>query len=116
MVQRLQVKASQIGKILTNLEKEGKLGGMSMSDSHHSTASSHGPPVKKPHLKIGTIPPFNANKIRKSPSVDNAKPEAVVAPTTTATETKEMKPIPEDKEKEKQKLIENAMQDLKPEE
>ena len=115
MVQRLQVKASQIGKILTNLEREGHMsGGHSMTDSHHSNSSSIGPPVKKPHLKIGTIPPFNANKIRKSPSVDNNNKSEKTS--TTASSTPSTAAIKEEKEEVKQKLIENAMQDLKAEE
>uniref|UniRef100_A0A8W7JG74 RUN domain-containing protein n=1 Tax=Anopheles albimanus TaxID=7167 RepID=A0A8W7JG74_ANOAL len=84
MVSRLQIKASQIGRILSNLEKKGA---ESMTDSQISAISSlsgsaaggggscsgsmagGAPPSKKPHLKISTIPPFNANKLRKSPSV-----------------------------------------------
>uniref|UniRef100_A0A1Q3FUV0 Putative run domain-containing protein n=1 Tax=Culex tarsalis TaxID=7177 RepID=A0A1Q3FUV0_CULTA len=80
MVTRLQVKASQIGKILSNLERKGAVD--AMTDSQMSTFSSLtqdsssgvssatiGPPSKKAHLRVGTIPPFNANKLRKSPSV-----------------------------------------------
>uniref|UniRef100_A0AAG5CW90 RUN domain-containing protein n=1 Tax=Anopheles atroparvus TaxID=41427 RepID=A0AAG5CW90_ANOAO len=88
MVTRLQIKASQIGRILSNLERKGAA--EAMTDSQISTISSFGggggsssvsspmgsggstmigPPNKRPHLKIGTIPPFNANKLRKSPSV-----------------------------------------------
>lgn len=68
MVARLQVKASQIGKLLQTLE--------SKATEEHNKKSAHqlskqksecGPPVKKPHY-IDPIPPFNANKIRKSPS------------------------------------------------
>uniref|UniRef100_A0A182T9J7 Uncharacterized protein n=1 Tax=Anopheles maculatus TaxID=74869 RepID=A0A182T9J7_9DIPT len=90
MVSRLQIKASQIGKILSNLERKGAAD--AMTDSQISTINSFagsggvsspsgtgsygsglvGPPNKKPHLKIGTIPPFNANKLRKSPSVGGA--------------------------------------------
>lgn len=84
MVTRLQIKASQIGRILSNLEKKGT---DAMTDSQISTINSltgsnsisppntfnsTGPPNKKAHLKIGTIPPFNANKLRKSPSVGAA--------------------------------------------
>lgn len=84
MVTRLQVKASQIGKILSNLERKGC---DPMTDSQISTitsftnsslsppnsAGTSGPPHKKAYLKIGTIPPFNANKLRKSPSAGVTK-------------------------------------------
>ncbi|XP_040159723.1 protein RUFY3 isoform X3 [Anopheles arabiensis] len=98
MVSRLQIKASQIGKILSNLERKGAAD--AMTDSQISTLNSFtgggvsspsgsgtyggglvGPPNKKPHLKIGTIPPFNANKLRKSPSVGAS---AAAAATTAA--------------------------------
>jgi RUN and FYVE domain-containing protein 1/2 len=68
MVSRLQAKASHIGKILTSLEKRyddndkkenaGTTGGMKKSAS------------KRSHLRIDPIPPFNANKIKKSPCTD----------------------------------------------
>lgn len=77
MVARLQIKASQIGKILQTLEnksnEEAHSHGHSRTPSSSSisqlTKSKHdsGPPNKKIHY-IDPIPPFNANKIRKSPS------------------------------------------------
>lgn len=77
MVSRLQVKATQIGRILSNLER-------SYDCTPASTpGTQQPPPMKKPHLRIDPIPPFNANKIRKSPSglataVENAQ---IVEPT-----------------------------------
>lgn len=77
MVARLQVKASQIGKILQTLENKSKFDIAAENEKHHRKSASHGqgmkargdgPPQKKPH-NIDPIPPFNANKIRKSPSV-----------------------------------------------
>ncbi|XP_052901297.1 protein RUFY3 isoform X2 [Anopheles moucheti] len=106
MVSRLQIKASQIGKILSNLERKGAAD--AMTDSQISTINSFagggvsspsgsggsygsglvGPPNKKPHLKIGTIPPFNANKLRKSPSVGaTAAAAATAATSATGTST-----------------------------
>ncbi|XP_035900347.1 protein RUFY3 isoform X3 [Anopheles stephensi] len=105
MVSRLQIKASQIGKILSNLERKGAAD--AMTDSQISTINSFtgsggvsspsgtgsygsglvGPPNKKPHLKIGTIPPFNANKLRKSPSVGATTAAATAASGTAATAT-----------------------------
>lgn len=88
MVARLQVKASQIGKILQSLENQNK----SENEKHHKKTASigqsgkirvDGPPQKKPHY-IDPIPPFNANKIRKSPSM-SATTTAVIQPTTTTT-------------------------------
>lgn len=74
MVARLQIKASQIGKILQTLENkshEAEIHGHSRtpSSSSISAKSKHdsGPPNKKIHY-IDPIPPFNANRIRKSPS------------------------------------------------
>lgn len=74
---RLQVKASAIGKILTSLEQkyhnnngDGMEGLMKKSPSAHL---GH-PPNKKAHMeiiKIQSIPPFNASKIRKSPSTES---------------------------------------------
>lgn len=76
MVSRLQTKASAIGKILQALESkyDGKLPENSSSD-HHSLKSkpdSGGPPIKKANLRTDNfaIPPFNPNKIRKSPSIE----------------------------------------------
>lgn len=75
MVARLQIKASQIGKILETLENkkneaEGygrQHGGASgLSSAKHQKADGGSSSVKK-HF-IDPIPPFNANKIRKSPS------------------------------------------------
>lgn len=75
MVARLQVKASQIGKLLQTLETKSKPDGTE-NDAHSSKkiglykqqkGETGGPPVKKSHY-IDPIPPFNANKIRKSPS------------------------------------------------
>lgn len=78
MVARLQVKASQIGKILQTLENksnEAEMHGHGHSRTPSSSSISQlskskhdsGPPNKKIHY-IDPIPPFNANKIRKSPS------------------------------------------------
>lgn len=83
MVARLQIKASQIGKILQNLESKAAAAanngtsssGSANSSSHHQRNKSGGidlgPPVKKPHY-IDPIPPFNASKLRKSPSSGNS--------------------------------------------
>lgn len=68
MVARLQVKASQIGKLLQTLESKGSEESSKKTASQLSKQKSEsGPPIKKPHY-IDPIPPFNANKIRKSPS------------------------------------------------
>lgn len=77
MVERLQVKASSIGRILTNLERKynstyEKSGqNMKKSPSGQSISSQ-----KRSQNKIQQIPPFNANKIRKSPS---SEPAVIVA-------------------------------------
>lgn len=87
MVSRLQIKASQIGKILQNLENKSKetLAGEGGTSSRHHIKSLSvevgGPPVKKPHF-IDTIPPFNANRIRKSPSVEVAAAAIINEETT----------------------------------
>lgn len=82
MVERLQIKASSIGRILTNLEKkynnthdkDGKKMTNSPSGQSISSTSSRRAPEK-----IQRIPPFNASKIKKSPSTE---PAAVVAQDT----------------------------------
>lgn len=75
MVERLQVKACSIGKILTNLEKKynnshDKDDGIKKSPSGHTLG--YNPAHKRPQAKIQMIPPFNANKIKKSPSAEPA--------------------------------------------
>lgn len=81
IVSRLQIKASQIGRILQSLEhkqQQADEAAAASSSSSSSTATGRKPsldvifqqqqpPVKKPHY-ISSIPPFNANRIRKSPS------------------------------------------------
>lgn len=84
MVARLQVKASQIGKLLQSLETkshadEKKTVSGPMLSKQKSESS--GPPLKKPHY-IDPIPPFNANKIRKSPSASLSNAAASNRPTT----------------------------------
>ncbi|CAD6992637.1 unnamed protein product [Ceratitis capitata] len=103
MVSRLQTKASQIGNILQSLEKkyeskleqQQQLAGHSSSDKSPASRRQQnlqkfealtkkhrqdiGPPVKRLHLKVDAIPPFNPNNYRKSPS-------ASVAPERTETE------------------------------
>lgn len=76
MVSRLQVKASQIGKILQNLENKSKDALSGDGRPHHPSKSQPsadvgGPPIKKPHF-IDTIPPFNASRVRKSPMTESA--------------------------------------------
>lgn len=81
MVERLQVKASSIGRILNNLEKKyngtyekDEAGG----DMKKSSSGQH--LTKRASPKIQMIPPFNASKIRKSPSTES---------TTTAAQVQE---------------------------
>lgn len=70
MVTRLQVKASQIGKILSNLEKKyDDADEEKMKKSSSGNLGNQPPPNKIVKVvKIQSIPPFNKNKIRKSPS------------------------------------------------
>ncbi|KRG02012.1 protein RUFY3 isoform X7 [Drosophila mojavensis] len=92
MVSRLQTKASQIGNILQSLEKkyESKLvdqqqvsascGGDRSPNTRRqqnlqkfeALTKKHkqdtGPPLKRLHLKMDGIPPFNPNNYRKSPA------------------------------------------------
>lgn len=91
MVSRLQLKASQIGKILQTLENQNKL---EIDRQHKKTASQgqsskirvDGPPQKKLHY-IDPIPPFNANKIRKSPSMITTSGNSATTPTITEATT-----------------------------
>lgn len=89
MVERLQAKASSIGKILSNLEKRyverNSHGEDSLKKSPSGQQIGQHPPNKKAHLKIQQIPPFNASKIRKSPSSNEEikiEEEEVLSPST----------------------------------
>lgn len=62
------MKASQIGDLLSSLEKSSSQASTPMQYNPANKLKLCEPPVKKPHLRIDPIPPFNANKIRKSPS------------------------------------------------
>lgn len=86
MVARLQTKASQIGNMLQSLEKkyEQQQQNQPSADKSPSTRRQQnlqkfealtkkhkqdiGPPMKRLHLKMDGIPPFNPNNYRKSPS------------------------------------------------
>lgn len=84
MVARLQVKASQIGKLLQTLEsKSSEENGKKTASQLSKQKSESGPPVKKPHY-IDPIPPFNANKIRKSPSASLTSDTASSSKTQTS--------------------------------
>ena len=74
---RLQVKASAIGKILSSLEKKYDANSLHemQPDAEFmkkSTSANLGHSKQRPHIKVSiqSIPPFNANKIRNSPSVE----------------------------------------------
>lgn len=84
MVARLQVKASQIGKLLQTLETKGDDHNKKFGQSHSKQKSdATGPPIKKPY--IDPIPPFNANKIRKSPSASLTEATKTPSLSTTAS-------------------------------
>lgn len=78
MVARLQVKASQIGKLLQ--DEIGRKTAIQLSKQK----SESGPPVKKAHY-IDPIPPFNANKIRKSPSASLTSGEIVSSSSSSSS-------------------------------
>lgn len=84
---RLQVKACQIGKLLQTLEsKSAEENGKKTASQLSKQKSENGPPVKKPHY-IDPIPPFNANKIRKSPSASLTSSETSGSTSKTASAT-----------------------------
>lgn len=114
MVARLQTKASQIGNILQSLEKkyENKL------EQHHqplvtsadkspntrrqqnlqkfeALTKKHkqdiGPPMKRLHLKMDGIPPFNPNNYRKSPSATSEKFHESIPEVKTPLSAKSLK-------------------------
>jgi hypothetical protein len=84
MVARLQVKACHIGKILSSLEK--RYDDNSKKDPAADTQPTGGmrksssTSIKQGHLRIDPIPPFNVNKIKKSPCAE--LPPAAVTETT----------------------------------
>lgn len=71
VVERLQVKASAIGRILTNLERKYN-NNHEKDDRRDMKKSPSGQSLSKraPANRIQEIPPFDANKIRKSPSTE----------------------------------------------
>lgn len=78
---RLQVKATHIGRILNNLERSYDCTPVS------SPSTQQPPPIKKPHLRIDPIPPFNASRVRKSPSgLAAAVPNAQIVETIEVEE------------------------------
>lgn len=93
-MERLQVKASSIGRILTNLER--KYNNAHDKDDPNIKRSPSGQSIssqKRAPNKIQQIPPFNASRIRKSPSTE---PATVVAQEEEKEELKEVEK--EDKE------------------
>jgi predicted acylesterase/phospholipase RssA len=78
MVERLQVKASSIGRILSNLEKKYN-GTYEKEDAEMRKSSSGQLGSRRAPPKIQMIPPFNANKIRNSPSTEAVVEAAAVA-------------------------------------
>lgn len=78
MVERLQVKASSIGRILNNLEKKYNGTYEKGEAGSDMKKSSSGQPLTKRSPKIQMIPPFNASKIRKSPSTESTAAAAQV--------------------------------------
>lgn len=91
MVARLQVKASQIGKLLQTLEtKASDENNKKTANQLSKQKSECGPPNKKSHY-IDPIPPFNANKIRKSPSASLTSDAAAAAAAATATTSTSLK-------------------------
>lgn len=71
----MQIKASSIGRILNNLEK--KYNSSHEKDDPRIKKSPSGQQLghssnRRAPAKIQMIPPFNANKIRKSPSTEPA--------------------------------------------
>lgn len=97
VVSRLQLKASQIGNILQSLENkhvaalaaEAAARGHKPSSGGGGSSSSHQPPVKKAHF-IDPIPPFNASRVRKSPSaalMETSACELALQESTTSTTT-----------------------------
>lgn len=114
MVSRLQTKASQIGNILQSLEKkyESKLvdqqqvsagcGGDRSPNTRRqqnlqkfeALTKKHkqdtGPPMKRLHLKMDGIPPFNPNNYRKSPAGGaslQSQPDQATAKTPTSAKS-----------------------------
>lgn len=73
MVERLQVKASSIGRILTNLERQYHNSDKEQAEMKKSpSGQSLGSSSKRPVNKIQKIPPFNASKVKVSPTTEPA--------------------------------------------
>lgn len=78
----------------------------SSSLSPPNSAGASGPPNKKAYLKIGTIPPFNANKLRKSPSAGVTKSSE----TNMSKTNEKSKTAPSSAENGNDKSIEQAQE------
>ncbi|XP_075148555.1 protein RUFY3 isoform X3 [Haematobia irritans] len=111
MVARLQTKASQIGNILQSLEKkyENKLDQSMVTSADKSPNTRRqqnlqkfeamtkkhkqdiGPPMKRLHLKMDNIPPFNPNNYRKSPSATSEKFHESIPEVKTPLSAKSLK-------------------------
>ena len=89
MVERLQAKASSIGRILNSLEKKYNSTHGDETDIKKSPSgqlfSYHQPPNKRAHLRIQQIPPFNANRMKKSPSNEVAAQQQQEQQSTNVT-------------------------------
>lgn len=85
MVARLQLKASQIGKLLQTLEKSKGNGDGPNSKSGTLTKQKSDSHANRKSLHIDQIPPFNANKIRKSPSAALSDTSTIVTSPTAQT-------------------------------
>lgn len=89
------MKASSIGRILTNLERK-------YHNSHDSTDMKKSPSghlQKREIIRIQRIPPFNSNKIRKSPSselpLDEAFDAAVAVAAVDVAQDEELQEVSE---------------------
>lgn len=94
MVARLQLKASQIGKLLQTLEKSKNNTEGSSSKSGTLTKQKSDSQANRKSVHIDPIPPFNANKIRKSPSTALSD----ISTTVTLTSAQSSDDIPKTKE------------------
>ncbi|XP_073816568.1 protein RUFY3 isoform X5 [Musca autumnalis] len=127
MVARLQTKASQIGNILQSLEKKyenkmdtsmvGSASGSCIEKSpttrrqqnlqiFEALTKKHkqdiGPPMKRLHLKMDGIPPFNPNNYRKSPSATSEKFHESIPEVKTPMSAKSLKLCMDDDNVEQQ--------------
>lgn len=87
IVDRLQAKATSIGKILANIERKYQQDFDEDAARMKKSPSNLSSREKRASLRIAEIPAFNASKIRKSPLTDANPSTSSLIPTPSEPST-----------------------------